>query len=166
MNLRYQFEEETGLSVYNGWNPNDNFKESYVKWLEEKINIIDKDQIKDYCVRFFQWWYNMPGNNTEDGFDLFWDEHVKHVIANQQSIKNIKCLEKRFRVSDIKMSIESFKFICIHPVSKSYVIVLDEYGKPQRMTLAEWDKLIIKDYNTAKNKLIDLLQSTIDFYKR
>jgi len=29
---------------------------------------------KQISVEFFRWWYNQPGNNTEQGFDDWWEK--------------------------------------------------------------------------------------------
>lgn len=39
----------------------------------------NKDIIKQISVDFFRWWWNQPGNNTEEGFDFYWDKFIKNV---------------------------------------------------------------------------------------
>lgn len=35
----------------------------------------DKAEIKEMCCKFFYWWYNQRGNNTEQGFDEWFKLH-------------------------------------------------------------------------------------------
>ena len=37
---------------------------------------MSKKEIKKDCLAFFYWWYNQPGRNTEEGFEL-WFENVR-----------------------------------------------------------------------------------------
>lgn len=32
-----------------------------------------RDKIKKYCTKFFYYWYNTKGTNTEQGFDEWWN---------------------------------------------------------------------------------------------
>ena len=44
-------------------------------WLvEQNISLVNKNEIKQYCVSFFRWWWNKGGTNTEEGFDEWWDK--------------------------------------------------------------------------------------------
>ena len=36
---------------------------------------IGKEKLKEISCAFFRWWYNAPGNNTEQGFDEWWKEN-------------------------------------------------------------------------------------------
>ena len=63
------------------------------------------------------------------------------------------------------MKIESFTFVCDHPENGNYVIVLDEYKNPQRITYSSWDEMIITDYKVARKEYIKFLTELIKFYK-
>lgn len=31
----------------------------------------EEEKLKLFVVEFFYWWYNQPGNNTSEGYDLW-----------------------------------------------------------------------------------------------
>lgn len=33
-----------------------------------------KDELKKVCCEFFRYWWNEPGNNTDEGFDKWWSK--------------------------------------------------------------------------------------------
>ena len=42
--------------------------------MKEVLDVIPKDDVKNICLDFFYWWYNQPGNNTEEGFEKWYKE--------------------------------------------------------------------------------------------
>jgi hypothetical protein len=34
----------------------------------------NKDELKKVCCEFFRYWWNQPGNNTEQGFDEWYQK--------------------------------------------------------------------------------------------
>jgi len=34
----------------------------------------NKDELKNVCCEFFRYWWNEPGNNTDEGFDKWWSK--------------------------------------------------------------------------------------------
>ncbi len=38
--------------------------------------------IKEIAVKFFRWWYNQPGSNTDQGFDRWWELYGQEYNAN------------------------------------------------------------------------------------
>ena len=47
------------------------------KYLSEVTDII-RELVKISSVKFFYWWWNAKGNNTEQGFDEWWDKEEKN----------------------------------------------------------------------------------------
>jgi len=44
-------------------------------WLKE---ISEEEYLKKHACAFFRWWWNKPGNNTEQGFDKWYKtEYLK-----------------------------------------------------------------------------------------
>jgi hypothetical protein len=41
------------------------------------IGMFEKEPAKAIATEFFYWWHNQPGNNTEQGFDQWWEEKFK-----------------------------------------------------------------------------------------
>jgi len=43
------------------------------KELRDKTKNIPKteEELKDYCVNFFLWWWNQPGTCTHDGYEVW-----------------------------------------------------------------------------------------------
>lgn len=41
---------------------------------EQQSNDIDKETAREIATKFFYWWYNQPGANTQQGFDKWWNE--------------------------------------------------------------------------------------------
>ena len=72
---------------------------------------------------------------------------------------------KKYKINHITNSIESFTFVCDHPENNNYVVVLDEYKNPQKMTKSSWEEMIITDYKTARKEYIKSLRELINFYK-
>lgn len=46
---------------------------------------IKDDCLKEICINFFRWWYNQPGQNTEQGFDQWLEGQTQ--ILPKESIK-------------------------------------------------------------------------------
>lgn len=45
--------------------------------MKEALRKVPKKDLKAVCVKFFYWWYNQPGSNTEQGFDDWYNEQLK-----------------------------------------------------------------------------------------
>jgi len=39
---------------------------------------LDKETSKDFATKFYYWWHNQPGTNTNQGYDS-WLEHLEKV---------------------------------------------------------------------------------------
>jgi len=46
---------------------------------------IPKDKLKEISCAFFRWWYNAPGNNTEQGFDEWWKANKGRYVDENQT---------------------------------------------------------------------------------
>ena len=45
-----------------------------------------KEKLKVISVTFFRYWWNRPGNNTDDAFDTWYDDHkewIEQVLSQQ-----------------------------------------------------------------------------------
>ena len=74
-------------------------------------------------------------------------------------------MKKRYRIDVIMSRIEYFTFCCIHPHNPNYVIVIDMFEKPIRMSQSDWDKITIESYEEAKAELIKHFKEMIESYK-
>ena len=57
---------------------------------------MEKEELKIVCCAFFRWWYNQPGNNTEQGFDKWYDEEYKN--ERKELDYRIKVLERNLNL--------------------------------------------------------------------
>lgn len=73
--------------------------------------------------------------------------------------------EKRYRIDTVNSRLEWFTYMSIFPNHSGYVVVIDQYEKPQRMIKSEWDKMNITSYDEAKKALVDHLTDMVNFYK-
>jgi len=61
----------------------------YPKWNEQDANtfiaganyqaerMYSEEELRKLCLDFFYYWYNAPGNNTEQGFDKWFEQNKK-----------------------------------------------------------------------------------------
>ena len=50
-------------------------------------------EIKKVAVDFFRYWWNSPGNNTDQGFDHWWGENKNKYISQQEPLSREKVIE-------------------------------------------------------------------------
>lgn len=51
----------------------------------EELSIVDFDLAKEIGVKFFYWWYNQSGNNTEQGFkEWYYKEYNKKLKTSAE----------------------------------------------------------------------------------
>ena len=50
---------------------------------------ICNETLKEISCAFFRWWYNAPGNNTEQGFDEWWKENKGLYVNDPQEKENM-----------------------------------------------------------------------------
>lgn len=63
----------------------------YVNYIEEQLEKErkpNKGDIKHYCTKFFYWWFNNKGTNTEQGFDKWWLENGQFMQLTQNQSKD------------------------------------------------------------------------------
>lgn len=51
----------------------------FESYLESQLKEERGKRLKKICIKFFYWWYNQPGNDTEQGFDKWWNEIGKNL---------------------------------------------------------------------------------------
>lgn len=57
-------------------------KEMLANILEQVPPEEKKDTAKDIAVKFYYWWHNQPGTNTEQGFEAWWKLKTDETNAN------------------------------------------------------------------------------------
>lgn len=54
----------------------DSEKVDLIENQEQRIKELKENRRKD-CLAFFYWWYNQPGNSTEQGYDEWIKQELK-----------------------------------------------------------------------------------------
>ena len=85
----------------------------------------------------------------------------KHMIKNQK--ENKISIEKRFFIENGE--IKSYEFFSNYPKSDGYIVVLDMFKKPQRITKILWESLPYLTYSDAKIGMINTLKTDLKFWE-
>ena len=73
---------------------------------------------------------------------------------------------KKYYVDCVSYKINTYQLVCEHPNNDNYYIYLDEFERPQRITKAYYNKLLLfTDYEEAKDKLMKEHEEAVKYWK-
>jgi hypothetical protein len=67
----------------------------------EIVYQLTENQIKELATRFFYDWYNSPGNNTQQGFDSWWEVNKwKYQNATTMALSDLQGIDLNIHIND------------------------------------------------------------------